>query len=385
VNAYKNTFLAVAAVLLTAGLASAGAFDSPQFKTAVSARLVTNPEKPKNGVITPKLTELWSAGEENDASGIVLNQPFQVRVAAEGTVFVLDWGDTCIKVLDNKGKFVRQIGRKGQGPGDMDTPAWIDVDAAGNIYLADSRNMRVSLFDQKGDYVSSFRMEKFCSKIWIDKSGRLFLEETGRGESQLTSEFTKIQNTFTLVRCGKDGKNPFRIGPFQADVMLMKRQGESMVSAGSPTSPTTGWGVAPDGRIWAGYNGTYEIGVYDPDGNSLFRFVREYKPLKSKAFERLSIAGQKATVAPEYLPAFVQDFFFDDAGNGWFRLFRNEPDKKDEKAKKEPYLYDIFSPEGVYLKQVVVPFRIYQVRKDRMYAIVETEEGFRVLKCYRFE
>ena len=61
------------------------------------------------------------------------------------------------------------------------------------------------------------------------------------------------------------------------------------------------------------------------------------------------------------------------------------PDKKDEKAKKEPYLYDVFSPEGVYLKQVVVPFRIYQVRKDRMYAIVETEEGFRVLKCYRFE
>ncbi len=136
---------------------------------------MTNPEKPKNGVVTPKITELWSAGEEKDASGIVLNQPFQVRVAADGRVFILDWGDTCIKVLDNKGKFVRQIGRKGQGPGDMDTPAWFDIDAAGNIVLADSRNMRVSLFDQKGDYVSSFRMEKFGSMIWLDKSGRLFL------------------------------------------------------------------------------------------------------------------------------------------------------------------------------------------------------------------
>jgi len=384
VNAYPKAFCAIA-VLLAAGLTSAGAFDSSQFKTAVSARLVTNPEKPKNGVVTPKLTELWSAGEENDASGIVLNQPFQIRAITDGTVFVLDWGDTCIKVLDNKGKFIRQIGRKGQGPGDMDTPAWIDVDAAGNIYLADSRNMRVSLFDQKGDYVSSFRMEKFCSKIWIDKSGRLFLEETGRWESQLTSEFTKIQNTFSLVRCGKDGKNFFRIGPFQADVMLMKRQGEGMASASSPYAPTTGWGIAPDGRIWAGYNESYEIGVYDPDGNPLFRFGRAFQPIKNKSYMRIAAAGNIPNLHKEHLPAFVQDFFFDDAGNGWFRLFRNEPDQKDEKAKKEPYLYDVFSPEGVYLKQVIVPFRIYQVRKDKLYAIVETEEGFRVLKCFRFE
>ncbi|MBN1938074.1 MAG: 6-bladed beta-propeller [Candidatus Aminicenantes bacterium] len=385
-TAHQKFLFAASAFIATvfaAGLAAA--FDSAQYKNASSARLVANPEKPKSGVVTPKLTEIWSAGEENDASGIVLNQPFQVRVAADGTVFILDWGDTCIKVVDENGKFVRQIGRKGQGPGDLDTPAWFDVDAAGNIFLADSRNMRVSRFDREGNYISSYRMEKFSSEIRVDKSGRLFLEETGRGDTELTSEFTKIQNTFSLVRSEKDGKNPVRIGPFQAEVTLMLRRGDSVVSAGSPNSPMTGWGVDPNGRIWAGYNGTYEIGVYDAEGKPLFRFNREFKPLKSKSFAKLDLAGQKATTLSEHLPAFVQDFFFDDAGNAWFRLFRNEPDEKDEKAKNEPYLYDVFSPEGVYLKQVIIPFRLSQVRKDRMYAIVETEEGFRVLKCYRFE
>lgn len=384
-NTQSKIFSAAGMAVIVCGLASGGAFNAPQYKNAAAARLISNPEKPKNGVLTPKLTELWSAGDESDPAGITLNRPFQVRVDGSGKTYVLDWGDTCIRIFDEKGKFVRQVGRKGQGPGDMETPAWFDVDSAGNIFLTDARNMRVSLFDQKGDYISSFRLEKFSSKIFIDTSGRLFLEETGRGDTELTSEFSKIQNTFTLVRSGKDGKNPIRIGPFQADVMLMRRTGDSMVSAGSPNSPTTGWGVAPDGRIWAGHNETYEIGVYDPDGNPLFRFGREFRPLKSKAFAALEIAGQKATTLSEDLPAFVQDFFFDDAGNGWFRLFRNEPNKKEEIAKKEPYLYDVFSPEGIYLKQVVLPFQLFQVRKDRMYAIVETEEGFRVLKCYRFE
>jgi len=383
-NSHIKIFLA-ATISLATGLTVAALTGEGQFKTAASSRLVSNPEKPRDGIVTPKITELWSAGDGSDASGILLSRPFEVRVADDGNVLVLDWTDTCIRVFDDKGKFVRTIGRKGQGPGDIETPCWFDIDAAGDIFLTDMRNMRVSRFDKNGNFLTSFRVEKPAADIRVDKSGRLYMAEIGRGEPVLTKEYTKIQQTLTIVRCSTDGKNTFRIGPFQADVMMMKRIGDTMISGSSPMAPQTGWNLAPDGRLWAGYNGTYEIGVYDPDGNPLFRFGRAYRPEKNAAMARVTGVGGAVTTQEEFLPAFAWDFIFDDAGNGWFRMYQNEPDEKDKKAKSEPYRYDVFSPEGVYLKQIVVPFRIYQVRKDRMYAIVENEEGFRVLKCYRFD
>ncbi len=119
------------------------------------------------------------------------------------------------------------------------------------------------------------------------------------------------------------------------------------------------------------------MGVFDPDGKPLFRFGREYKPVKSKVNESIAPENRKTPSDTEFFPAYAPDVFFDEAGNAWLRLFRNDD-------KSEPYRYDVFSPQGVYLKQYVLPCRIYQVRNGKMIAVTETEEGFRVLKCYRF-
>lgn len=46
-------------------------------------------------------------------------------------------------------------------------------------------------------------------------------------------------------------------------------------------------------------------------------------------------------------------------------------------------IYDIFSPEGIYLKQVHVPHHIYELWKGKAYTIMRTEDDFRVLKCFQ--
>ena len=366
-------------ILIVFSAAAASVFAADQAKPAGGVPMVANPIQPRDGVLTPKLTELWSVGGEKDPGNELLNRPFEVRVTEDGWVYVLDWGDTCIRIFDAKGKFVRQIGRKGQGPGDFDTPCWFDIDAQGRIYVLDGRNMRVSWFDRDGKFLGSFRLEKFADPIRLDRSGRIFCGETTRGTEVLSSEFKKIEQMLNIARYTPDGKNAIRIGPFPADPIIMKAQGESMVSMSSPVAPKTGWGIDPQGRLWEGFNGAYELGVFDPDGKPLFRFGREFKPVKNKALDKLTVQNRKMTTQPEFLPAFVPDFFFDEKGNAWFRMFRNE----DEKGK--PYYYDVFSPEGVYLRQIVAPVRIYQVRNGKMYAIGETEDGFKTLKCYQFQ
>jgi hypothetical protein len=354
-------------------------FAKAQTKPAGGVPMVANPIQPRDGVVTPKLTELWSVGGEKDPGSELLNRPFEVRVTEDGFVYVLDWGDTCIRIFDAKGKFVRQVGRKGQGPGDFDTPCWFDIDLQGGIFVLDGRNMRVSRFDRDGKFLGSFRLEKFADPIRLDRSGRIFCGEKSRGTEALSSEFRKIEQTLSIARYAPDGKIAIRIGPFPADPIIMKAVGESMMSLSSPVAPQTGWGIDPQGRLWEGFNGAYELGVFDPDGKPLFRFGREFKPVKNKALDKLTVQNRKMTTQPEFLPAFVPDFFFDEKGNAWLRMYKNPEDKD------EPYRYDVFSPEGVYLRQIVAPARIYQVRNGKMYAIGETEDGFKTLKCYQFQ
>jgi len=376
---FSNRMIFRIAIGIAAAVISQNGPAAAQNKLDNAVRMVANPSQPKNGLGSPKLTELWSVGGEKDPSGELLNRPFEIKVATDGTVYVLDRGDTCIRSFDASGKFIRQIGRKGQGPGDIETLCWFDLDSQGRIYVLDWQNKRVSRFERDGKFLGSFRLEKFAAQIRIDPSGRIFCGEKSRGTEALSSEFRRIEQTLSIARYAPDGGSSVRIGPFPADPIIMKAQGESVMSLSSPQAPQTGWGIDPEGRLWAGFNGAYEIGVFDPDGKPLFRFGREFKPVKNKALDKLTIQNRKTTTLPEFLPAFVQDFFFDEKGNAWFRMYRNEEDKD------EPYRYDVFSPEGVYLRQIAVPFKIYQVRNGKMYAIVETEDGFKTLKCYQFQ
>ncbi|MDD8024996.1 MAG: 6-bladed beta-propeller [Acidobacteriota bacterium] len=370
---------AVAAILClgSVGSVAVGA-SSPQDKPAPAVRMVANAIKPRDGVVTSKLTELWSIGGEDDARGELVNRPFEIRLAADGTAYVSDWGDVCIRVFDARGKLLRQVGRKGQGPGEYDVPFYFDVDGQGRIYVLDMRSMRVTRFDPAGKFEAGFRLEKIASQIRVDGRGRIFAGEMSVGEPNYSAEFKIVERLLTIVRYDPDGRNAIRIGPFKSEKMSMKGMpGGGIVSGSSPFSPQAGWGIDPDGRLWLGHSETYEIGVLDPDGKPLFRFGRAWKPVRNKSFDEIAVANRKNSVVTEYFPAYAPDFSFDEAGNVWLRMFRNDD-------KGEPQRYDVFSPQGVYLKQVVLPCRIYQVRHGKMIGVVETEDGYKTLKCYRY-
>jgi hypothetical protein len=65
----------------------------------------------------------------------------------------------------------------------------------------------------------------------------------------------------------------------------------------------------------------------------------------------------------------------DDAGNLWIELISlNWP---------QDITYDIFSPEGVYLKQVQTEYRIITIKNQRAYCVVPSDEELPLVKRYR--
>jgi YD repeat-containing protein len=69
------------------------------------------------------------------------------------TFFVVDSGNNRVKHYTPLGNFLGKFGSYGTGDGQFDSPAAIDVDAKGNIWVGDRRNNRVQLFDLEGNYV----------------------------------------------------------------------------------------------------------------------------------------------------------------------------------------------------------------------------------------
>ena len=178
-----------------------------KIETVDGVRTVLNPEFPKEGVVRYALQEELALGGEGGGAESVLNRPQYLDVDAQGNIFVLDWGDVDFKVFAPDGRLLRKFGKKGQGPGDFDTPAWFDLGADGRIFLLSGRQNQLVILDGDGKYVSSFRVDGYCSDVRVDGRGRVYymqmmvLPEPGGGE-----EYRLLQNRKILFRSDEMGR-----------------------------------------------------------------------------------------------------------------------------------------------------------------------------------
>lgn len=346
-----------------------------RIETVDGVRTVLNPAFPKEGVVRYALEEELVIGGEGAGAESVLNRPQDLKVDSQGNIYVLDWGDVDIKVFAPDGRRLRTVGRKGQGPGEFDTPAYFVLSADDRIFLLSGRQNQIIVLSDTGTYLSSFRLDGFCHGLAVDGQNRIYYTrflspEPGGGE-----DFQLIQNRKALIRTDEQGEQATKLGEY-LDVTMMRKvmrsgEGVSSQSLTSRESYTTSWLVGPDDRVYLGYNKDYRLEVYDPEWNLVFRFGREFTPLRHPAYK-------PDGAHPEFYPAF-SDWrkFFDDEGNLWLQQYVGEG--------AEEFVFDVFTPEGIYLKQVRVPQNLFFVRGDKAYSIVRAEDEFLVVKRFRFK
>ena len=58
-----------------------------------------------------------------------------------------------VLIMNLKGKILKRIGSKGKEIGQFELPNGVAVDKKGNIFVSDSQNMRIQIFDKKGKLV----------------------------------------------------------------------------------------------------------------------------------------------------------------------------------------------------------------------------------------
>jgi DNA-binding beta-propeller fold protein YncE len=93
---------------------------------------------------------MWgNFGQAEDA--YALWGPRDVAVDEAGRVYITDTGNKRVVVYDENGVFISEFGGVGFSPGEFDEPVGIDIGPNGNVHVADTWNQRVQLFDEYGD------------------------------------------------------------------------------------------------------------------------------------------------------------------------------------------------------------------------------------------
>ncbi len=110
-------------------------------------------------------------------------EPNAVVVAPNGTIFVADGhtpnkGAARIVKLDPKGKFLKQWGGHGAGPGQLDVPHTLALDSKGRLFVGDRWNNRIQIFDQDGKVLGVWDQFSRPSGLYIDRADILYVADS---------------------------------------------------------------------------------------------------------------------------------------------------------------------------------------------------------------
>ena len=126
------------------------------------------------------------------------SKPAGVAVDHEGNVYVADTWNDRIEIFDADGQFISAFGKSGDGPGYLARPKGVAIDSDNNIWVADGMQDRVQVFNREGQLLISIGGHGLLPGqfqglvgITIDKQNRVFTTEIYPGRAQ---EFQYVTN-----------------------------------------------------------------------------------------------------------------------------------------------------------------------------------------------
>jgi sugar lactone lactonase YvrE len=120
-----------------------------------------------------------------------------VLVAPSGDIFVTDshrnGKNNRVVRFTKDGKFVKEWGKKGSGPGEISEPHTIAMDSRGRLFVGDRENNRIQIFDQDGKYLAEWRQFGRPSGISITADDTIYVTDSESGPDTGAHELMGIK------------------------------------------------------------------------------------------------------------------------------------------------------------------------------------------------
>jgi hypothetical protein len=152
----------------------------PLTAQSVPTKQITEVRGARQRLELRQVRRIGSETGEHDAFGRIRS----VALDSRGRVLIADDLNHRIAVFGADGRFAGYMGRKGQGPGEMESPWRVVVDGRDSIFVWDNANSRVSVFSPDLRFRRSFTLPPQWLVASIDflPDGRLLVAAYGKGE-----------------------------------------------------------------------------------------------------------------------------------------------------------------------------------------------------------
>lgn len=351
-------------ILGAAGLAPGKLQVQPEKVTVVSNS--RKPVKIPGGPDFLILQEELTIGRGADDSSR-FSQLLSVQADSEGCIYALDGKDCLIKAFDPEGRFLRTIGKRGQGPGEFSAPSRIIVTSNDDIAALDDGNRRLSFFKRDGTLIKELSTAKWIFvRFRLSSRGDIYADHAARSDQGVIvmqlSKFSPDLASSTVLATEPRPTTPNRYDAFP----LWFQHGITH----------------DDGLVWA-VNSRYEITVLDADGKTRMKILKVPEPNPLRDDDRKAkLEGDYRGIPPDSVD-FPSQFppiwtlVVADTDHIFVRTY--------VKDKQGGALHDVFDPAGRFVAQFTLGEEEFAMvaRNGKLYTLVrEDAEGVPLVKRY---
>ena len=317
------------------------------------------------------MEEIFTIGVEEGDDEYLLSMPICVETDSSDNIYIADMQDDFIKVYDNTGKFLRQIGRRGQGPGEFQELLWMSFTPTSKICVNEDYGplRKISILTLTGDFIRSF----VVNDIIVSRMAGDF-----RGE---TLFFTRKMPPLNFK---KFYQHDYYFEVYQYDMhgklinKFCELEGAGKISG---IDHYAKWGYIAtrgNGDLLIAFSYPYIIKLYDTKGNHKKTITKKSKAFKPPRFiEEEIVPGRR--IGRFELNAEIRNILVLPDDNFLIRIFNRDPDLNNKNGSKT--FYDLFDSEGHFLQSFFWNERIIHVDdKGFAYTITSFEDIPKVKK-----
>jgi hypothetical protein len=233
--------------------------------------------------------DVFSVGTVEGRDWEMFSQVRAVAFDRRDNMYLLDGQNLRVIVFDATGKYLRQFGKKGGGPGEFQAPIGLDIAADGNVVVSDLGNRAFVVFTPAGEHVRNVTFDDelgFPMSFMTDRSGGV----VARSMPRIRRDETTPQDNFsTIFRQPLTGANSTMQSLYKVPVPPPRvidggaGSGGGRRVASINMDPVFGarptFGVLPAG-LALHHETEYAIRILDANGRHVRTVTRDYRPRK---------------------------------------------------------------------------------------------------------
>jgi len=326
--------------------------------------VIKNPMEPLYKTPVLELTEDLSLGGPEAQGDAALEQVRQFIVDDAGTIYVLELRAAQVKVFDASGRYLRTIGRKGQGPGELEYPMTLSLNQKTDELAVQQQSRGIVFFKTDGTYLRQLSLKGMLGgRGRLDSRGQIYFLEIIRDNENSRYATKKLAPDGSVLATISETPTPSGAG--------------NTIKAFIPVAFYT---VDREDRFIYGFPESYEIQIYGPAETKVLRKI-------SRAYDLVAVTEEdKAERRKEVPPGYPGEFEFPKHHPAYSRFFLSDLGhifvQTYEKAEVGRFIHDVFDAEGRFIGRLPLKPSGVGILKDKYYALEEDEDGYQYVKRY---